>query len=104
MPNRKYKNELAWFKHMATSSSDPQMVALEKVYPMYGYALYYKFKEMGARRIELPIWIDALNLKLMCKNFNSQYITPAILLDIIKLMDELKMICLFDDYFIIPNI
>ncbi|MFA5971759.1 MAG: hypothetical protein WC780_05370 [Lentimicrobiaceae bacterium] len=89
---------------MASSSSDLQMVALEKVYPMYGYALYYKFKEIGAGSIDKPIWIDALNLKLMCKNFNSEYITPAILLDIIKLMDKLKMICLFDDYFIIPNI
>jgi len=103
MLDRKYKNELAWFKHVSASSSDPQMVALEKIYPLYGYALYYKFKEMGAGSIDKPIWIDALNLKLMCKNFNSQYITTAILLDIIRTMDKLKMVCLFDYYFNIPH-
>lgn len=102
MQDNKYRSNIVWFKHMATSSSEQQMAALEKVYPMYGYALYYKFKEMGAGSINKPIWIDALNMKLMCKKFNSSFLTPTILMDIIKLMDKLNMVCLFDDYFIIP--
>ena len=99
----KYKSKVTWFKHMATSSSEQQMVALEKVYPMYGYALYYKFKEIGAGSINKPIWIDALNMELMCKKFNSSFLTPIILMDIIKLMYKLNMVCLFDDYFSIPH-
>ena len=103
MQDNKNAAKVAWFKHMASSSSEPQMVALEKVYPLYGYALYFKFKEMEVGSINNPIRIDALSMKLMCKNFNSSFLTPTILMDIIKLMDKLNMVCLFDDYFIIPH-
>ena len=104
MQVRKFISKKCWFKNLASSSNDPKMVALEKVYPIYGYALYFKFKEKAAGSIDKPIWVDALSMKLMYKNFDGRNLTSTKLMDIIRLMDELNMICFLDDYIIIPKI